>query len=71
MAVSITLDPFRPRPRKMFEFSGATYSLDQNFADYDTAPAGRFLAARGANATAGRIHVVLNWSEDVHCAPGR
>ena len=66
MAVSIKLDPFRVEaPRKLFEFSSTTYNFDQNFADYDVAPDGRFLAIKADTATADEIHIVVNWSEEL------
>ncbi|MEN3340392.1 MAG: hypothetical protein V7647_4068 [Acidobacteriota bacterium] len=72
MAVSITRDPFRPGPpRRLFEFPAGIYNMDQNFADFDTAPDGRFLAVRGSAATPDEIHFVLNWSEDLRHALGR
>jgi len=39
--------------------------LDQNFADYDVAPDGRFLAIRRDNAGTDEIHIVLNWTEEL------
>ena len=72
MAVSVTLDPFRVEaPRKLFEFPSTTYNFDQNFADYDVAPDGRFLAIQADSAAADEIHVVLNWTEELRRALGR
>ena len=72
MAVSITLDPFRVEsPRKLFEFPGTTYDFDLNFADYDPAPDGRFLAIQADTAAADEIHVVLNWTEELRRILGR
>ena len=66
MAVSIKLDPFRVEaPRKLFEFPGTTYNFDQNFADYDLAPDGRFLAIQADTAAVDEIHVVVNWTEEL------
>jgi Tol biopolymer transport system component len=66
MAVSIRLDPFRVEAaRKLFEFPGTTYNFDQNFADYDLAPDGRFLAIQNDPAAAEEIQVVLNWVEEL------
>ena len=72
MAVAVTLDPFKVGgPRKLFEFPGTTYNLDQNFADYDVAPDGRFLAIQADTAAPDEIHVVLNWTEELRRALGR
>jgi Tol biopolymer transport system component len=66
MAVRIALDPFRiEAPRRLFEFSATTFNLDPNFADYDVAPDGRFLAVQGDTAAADDINVVLNWTEEL------
>jgi len=66
MAVPIKLDPFRVEaPQKLFEFPAATFNLDPNFADYDVAPDGRFLAIQGDTAAADEINVVLNWTEEL------
>jgi serine/threonine-protein kinase len=66
MAVPITLDPFRVgAPRKLFEFSATTFNLDPNFADYDMAPDGRFLAIQAETGAADDIHVVVNWTEEL------
>jgi hypothetical protein len=58
-------------PRKLFDFPGSTYNLDQNFADYDVAADGRFLAVQADAATADEIHVVVNWTEELRRALGR
>jgi len=72
MAVSIQLDPFRVEaPRKLFEFPSTTFNFDQNFADYDIAPDGRFLAIQADSVAADEIHVVLNWTEELRRALGR
>jgi dipeptidyl aminopeptidase/acylaminoacyl peptidase len=72
MAVSINLNPFRAgAARKLFEFPGITYNFDQNFADYDVAADGRFLAVQAAAAAADEIQVVVNWTEELRRALGR
>ena len=66
MAVAVQPAPFRvTAPRKLFELPGATYNFDQNFADYDVAPDGRFLAIRRDNVVTDEINVVLNWTEEL------
>jgi eukaryotic-like serine/threonine-protein kinase len=66
MAAPIKLDPFRVEaPRKLFEFPAATFNLDPNFADYDVAPDGRFLAIQADTAAADEINVVVNWTEEL------
>jgi len=72
MAVPVTLNPFRAAaPRKLFDFPGSTYNLDQNFADYDVAADGRFLAIQADAAAADEIHVVVNWTEELRRVLGR
>jgi serine/threonine-protein kinase len=72
MAVSITLGQFRVgAARKLFEFPGTTYNFDQNFADYDVAADGRFLAIAADTAQSDEIHVVLNWTEELRRGLGR
>jgi hypothetical protein len=44
---------------------GAMYNFDQNFADYDVAPDGRFLAIRRDAAAPDEIQVVLNWTQEL------
>jgi hypothetical protein len=69
MAVSIQLAPFRVMAtRKLFELPGALYNFDQNFADYDVAPDGRFLAIRRDAVAADEIQIVLNWTEELRRA---
>jgi len=69
MAVPIQLDPIRVgAARKLFELPGATYNLDQNFADYDLAPDGRFLAIRSDSEAQVEIQIVLNWTEELRRA---
>jgi len=46
----------------------AIYGIDQNFADHDTTPDGRFLATQADSAAADEVHVVLNWTEELRCA---
>jgi hypothetical protein len=71
MAVSIRLDPFRlEASRKLFEFPGPRYNLDPNFADYDVAPDGRFLAIQ-ADSAEDEIQVVLNFARELRRALGR
>ena len=72
MAVPVTLNPFRASvPRKLFDFPGTTYNFDQNFADYDVAADGRFLAVQADAAAADEIHVVVNWTEELRRVLGR
>jgi hypothetical protein len=73
MAAPVQRDPFQVgAPRRLVEFPGVTYNLDQNFADYDVARDGRFLAIRSdAGAHGQDIQIVLNWSEELHRAVGR
>jgi tRNA A-37 threonylcarbamoyl transferase component Bud32 len=73
MSVALQREPFRAgSPRRLFEFPGVTYNLDQNFADYDVAPDGRFLAIRSDVGARGQdIQLVLNWTEDLRRALGR
>ena len=73
MAVPVRPEPFQVGiPRRLFEFSGATYNLDNNFADYDVAPDGRFLAIRSEGGGRSQdIQIVLNWSEQLRRALGR
>ena len=72
MAVSIKLGPFRVEAsRKLFEFPGTTYNFDQNFADYDVAADGRFLAIQADTAAVDEILVVVNWTEELRRALGR
>ncbi len=69
MAVSIQPGPFHVMAtRKLFELPGATYNFDGNFADYDVAPDGWFLAIRRDNVAADEIQVVLNWTEELRRA---
>ena len=69
VTVAVQPAPFRvTAPRKLFEFPGATYNFDQNFADYDVAPDGRFLAIRRDSVATDEIHVVLNWTEELRRA---
>jgi eukaryotic-like serine/threonine-protein kinase len=66
MAVPIQLDPFRVAgPRKLIEFPAQYYNLDSNFADYDVAHDGHFLAVRNDSVAPREIHVILNWSEEL------
>jgi Tol biopolymer transport system component len=72
MAVSIKVDPFRVEgSRKLFEFPGTTYNFAENFADYDVASDGRFLAVRADAAGMDEIRVVVNWTEELRHALGR
>ena len=72
MAVSVQLSPFRVEaPRRLFEFPGTQYNFDQNFADYDVAADGRFLATQADLAAVDEIHVVLNWTEELRRMMGR
>ena len=61
----------RTGARKLFEFPGATYNFDQNFADYDVAADGRFLAIEADTTAPDEIHVVLNWTEELRRSLGR
>ena len=45
-----------------------TYGFDPNFADYDVAPDGRFLAVLREAARTEGIHVVLNFAEELRRA---
>ena len=73
MAVPVQLEPFQVgAPRRLFEFPGVMYNLDQNFADYDVATDGRFLAIRSEAGAHGQdVQIVLNWSEELRRALGR
>jgi hypothetical protein len=57
--------------RKLFEFPGITYNFDQNFADYDVAADGRFLAIQADAVAVDEIHVVVNWQEELRRVLGR
>jgi hypothetical protein len=46
-------------------------NLDVNFADYDVAADGRFIAVRRENFSGDAIHVVLNWTTELAKALGR
>jgi hypothetical protein len=73
MTVAVQLDPLQVgAPRRLFDLPGATYNLDNNFADYDVAPDGRFVAIRSeSGARCQEIQVVLNWSEELGLVRGR
>jgi serine/threonine-protein kinase len=72
MAAAVQQDPFRAGPpQKLFDLPAALYNMDQNFADYDLAPDGRFVAVRGESAGGQSVQVVLNWSETLRQALGR
>jgi dipeptidyl aminopeptidase/acylaminoacyl peptidase len=69
MTVAVQLQPFRiDAPQKLFEMPAAVYNLDLNFADYDVAPDGRFLAIRNEAARTQEIYVVLNFAEELRRA---
>jgi serine/threonine-protein kinase len=71
MAVPVQLTPLRAgAARRLFDLPAATYGLDMNFADYDVAPDGRFLAASFAAAST-TLHFVQNWTEELRRALGR
>jgi eukaryotic-like serine/threonine-protein kinase len=72
MAVGVSAQPFRvTAARKLFEFNTLSYSADPNFADYDVAPDGRFVAIRHDRTGTDDVHVVLNWSEELRRARTR
>jgi tRNA A-37 threonylcarbamoyl transferase component Bud32 len=72
MSVAIERQPFRvSAPRPLFEMPAGIYNFDLNFADYDVAPDGRFLAIRQDDTRGEEIHVVLNFAEDVRRALSR
>ena len=69
MAASVRLDPFSvTAARRLFELPAQTFNFDPNFADYDVAPDGRFLAIRNNSSAPREIHVVLNWTEELRRA---
>jgi len=69
VSVVVQLDPFRIGARqKLFDLPGAIYGSDPFMADYDVAADGRFLAVRREGDASEEIHVVLNWSEELHRA---
>ena len=66
MFVKVQLDPVSvSRPQRLFELSGNAYNLDQNFADYDVAPDGRFFAIRNEDSEQPQAYVVVNWIEEL------
>jgi Tol biopolymer transport system component len=63
---AVARNPFRVLSvKQLFEMSGDIYNLDQNFADYDVAADGRFIAVRNERAATSEIQVVLNWAEEL------
>ena len=69
MSVRVAFSPLSASvPTRLFEMPAAVYNLDPNFADYDVAPDGRFIAIRGEDRPNDEINVVLNWREDVRRA---
>ena len=69
MAVGVHGQPFRvTAATKLFEFSSIAYNADPNFADYDVAPDGRFVAIRHDRSGTDDVQVVLNWSEELRRA---
>jgi Tol biopolymer transport system component len=66
MAAAVARNPFRiVRVSRLFEMPGDIYTLDPNFADYDVAPDGRFIAVRNERVPISEIQVVLNWSDEL------
>jgi hypothetical protein len=66
MTAAVQPDPFRlSTARRLFEMPRNLYSLDPNFADYDVAANGRFIAARNDHESSSEIQVVLNWQEEL------
>jgi eukaryotic-like serine/threonine-protein kinase len=66
MVASIALNHSRvDTPRKLFHMPASIYNLDLNFADYDVAPDGRFIAIRQERDAGDEIHVVLGWVEEL------
>jgi eukaryotic-like serine/threonine-protein kinase len=69
MAVAVASDPFRVgAAKRLFELEANVYNMDVNFADYDVAPDGRFLAVRTDRPTVDELEVVLNWTEELRRA---
>ena len=69
MAVSFRPQPLAiGAPNRLFEMPATTYGFDPNFADYDVAPDGRFLAVLRETARTEGIHVVLNFAEELRRA---
>jgi eukaryotic-like serine/threonine-protein kinase len=69
MAVAVASDPFRVgAAKRLFELEANVYNMDVNFADYDVAPDGRFLAVRNDRPTVDELEVVLNWTEELRRA---
>jgi Tol biopolymer transport system component len=69
MAVNVESNPFRiGAAKRLFELDPGSYNADGNFADYDVAPDGRFLAARSDRLNADEIQVVVNWTEELRRA---
>jgi eukaryotic-like serine/threonine-protein kinase len=69
MAVDVHGQPFRvTAATKLFEFSALTHGADPNFADYDVAPDGRFIAIRHDRTGTDDVQVVLNWQEELRHA---
>ncbi len=72
MTAAIEFEPLRSAPpEKLFDFPAVLFNMDLNFADYDVAPDGRFLAIRNENSGRQSIQVVLNWREQLRQALGR
>ena len=55
-------------PTKLFEMPAINYGFDPNFADYDVAPDGHFLAVRREATRSAEIYVVLNFAEELRRA---
>ena len=69
MTVAIQPQPFRvAAAKKLFELAVLAYNADPNFADYDVAADGRFVAIRHDRIGTDDVHVVLNWSEELRRA---
>jgi hypothetical protein len=68
MRVAIQTSPLAVSvPGRLFELPVSTYNLDQNFADYDVAPDGRFIAIRADTSDRNDdIVIVLNWVEELN-----
>ena len=72
VSAAIQPSPFRVlSAQRLVELQADLYNLDVNFADYDVAADGRFIAVRRENFSGDAIHVVLNWTAELAKALGR
>jgi Tol biopolymer transport system component len=72
VAAEVQPSPFRVlSAQRLVELPADLYNLDVNFADYDVAADGRFIAVRRENPSGDAIHVVLNWTTELAKALGR